>query len=296
VTLPSFAYSAPTSVADAVGLLTDPAAALLAGGHTLLYAMKTGQLAPPLVVDLRRVTELRGVRPSGDGGLVVGAMTTLDQLAAVPELARWQPACAQALAVLGDPQVRNRGTVGGNLVAGARPGGPALRTDLPAVLLAAEGTLTLLGPDGTRTVAAADFFDPRVGPPVAGEVLVAAELPAAGAGWSGAYEKLRDRASLAPLAAVSVAVSLDGGGAVAGCRVGLTGAVARATRLRDVEEALVGVPPTADAVRAALPPVPASLFLDRRGSGAEYLARLAGVLVGRALVRATADLAAAPAR
>lgn len=287
MTLPAFGYASPTAVAEAVDLLGDPAACVLAGGHSVIYRMKTGHRAASTLVDLRRIEELRGVRPDGSGGVEVGAMTTIAELVAMPELARWQPACAQAVTQLGDPQLRNRATVGGNLVAGAAPGGPALRTDLPAVLLAAAGTVTLVGPDGGRDVAAEDFFDPKGAMVAPAEVLVRMTLPGKAEGWVGGYQKFRDRAGLAPVCAVAVEARLDGRGAVAECRIGLTGAVARAVRLTELEQALVGIRATDAGLRAArLPRVAPSLFLDRRGTGAEYLSGLTAVLVRRALVRA----------
>jgi carbon-monoxide dehydrogenase medium subunit len=286
MTLPAFGYAAPPSVAEAVELLADPAAAVLAGGHSLLYTMKTGQAAPSTLVDLRRITELRGIHPDGEGGLAIGAMTTLAELAALPELERWQPACAQALARIGDPQVRHRGTVGGNVVAGALPGGPALRTDLPAVLLAAEATLRVTGPDGPRSVGAEEFYDPRDGMSGPAEMLLEVVLPGR-PGWSGGYEKLRDRAALAPVCAVAVDFRLDGRDRIEDCRIGLTGAVAQATRLPELERALAGTRPSRIG-SANLPDVPVRLFLNRHGTGAEYLAGLTLVLVRRAIVRAAA--------
>jgi carbon-monoxide dehydrogenase medium subunit len=288
VTLPAFAYAAPRTVDDAVTLLSgDPYAAALAGGHALLYAMKDGREAPSLLVDLRRIPEVRGVSRRADGSLSVGAMTTLAELLDEPSVPASRGALVDAVARIGDPQVRNRATVGGNLVAGARASGPALRTDLPAVLLACDGDVVLAGPDGERAVPASALFAAGSGDLAGGRVLTRVVLPPVAPGWSGGYEKFRDRASLAPVVGVAVEARFADG-VIAASRVAVTGSVPAPRRLPEAESALVGASASAAGIRAALPDLPASGFVPRRTASAEYLADMAKVLVRRALLRAAA--------
>src|SRR5690348_13749047 len=149
----SFDYSAPGSLDEVLALLAKhgDGARLLAGGHSLLPLMKLRLAQPGLVVDLRRVASLRGVRREG-GALVIGAMTTYAELAANSDIRDNALIVVDAVSRIGDPQVRNRGTIGGSL-AHADPG-----ADLPSVALAAGASLIIVGPNGTRVVSADDFF------------------------------------------------------------------------------------------------------------------------------------------
>jgi carbon-monoxide dehydrogenase medium subunit len=287
MTLPAFDYAVPDTVVTAADLLAADADAVpLAGGHNLLYAMKTGRAAPSRLVDLRRLAELRGVRETTDGRLEIGAMTTLAELADHPALAGGRQAWSDALAVLGDPQVRHRGTVGGNLVSGARPEPGRLCPDLPAVVLASGATLTLVGAGHSRTVSAGEFFAVGFPAPLHDEVLVRVSVPARPAGSAGAYQKFRDRASLAPVVGVAVELELSADGTIASCRAGLTGSVPAPSRLSIVETAVIEARPVEEQLRRTLPAVPVDMFSGRRTASREFLAHMCGVLVGRALARA----------
>ncbi len=199
-------YYRAASVAEAIGLLGEHAdAKLIAGGHSLIPMMKLRLASPPALVDIGRIAELRGVADAGDS-IRVGALTTHAQLSASPELAGGCPLLAEAAGTIGDPQVRNRGTIGGN-IAHADPA-----SDLPAVLVALGATVHLEGPGGARTVAAADFFVGLLETDIrAGEILVAVEVPKLGAGTGSAYLKFEHPASGYAVCGAAAVVTIEGG-------------------------------------------------------------------------------------
>ncbi|HWS39197.1 MAG TPA: FAD binding domain-containing protein, partial [Actinoplanes sp.] len=181
--LSKFDYTAPATSREAIADLGLPGTRLLAGGQGLLTAMKLGRLAPPRIVDLRRVAELQGVTETPGGGLRIGAMTTLTRLADVPGISERYPAVAEAATAIADPQVRNRGTVGGTLV------DRFTASDLAAALLVHDATVEVAGPGGVRTVALSDFYTPD-GPDLASaDIVVAVGLPAPAHGVRTAYER-----------------------------------------------------------------------------------------------------------
>ena len=198
---PTFDYIRAESVEHAIQLLGDHEdAKLLAGGHSLLPMMKLRLAMPPTVIDIGRVATLRGVTVDGgtvdggtvDGGTVrIGALTTHAEVADSADVQQHAPVLAEAAAKIGDPAVRNRGTVGGN-IAHADPA-----SDLPAVLLALGATVHLQSADGARTVAAADFFTGLLETDLKeGEVLVAVSFEALASGNDGsAYLKVEHAAS-----------------------------------------------------------------------------------------------------
>ncbi len=199
-------YYRAASVAEAIGLLGEHAdAKLIAGGHSLIPMMKLRLASPAALVDIGRIAELRGVQDAGDS-IRVGALTTHALLYESPELAAGCPLLAEAAGKIGDPQVRNRGTIGGN-IAHADPA-----SDLPAVLVALGATVRLEGPGGERAVAAADFFVGLLATDIqAGEVLVAVEVPKLGAGTGSAYLKFEHPASGYAVCGAAAVVTIEGG-------------------------------------------------------------------------------------
>ncbi|MEU8433695.1 FAD binding domain-containing protein [Streptomyces sp. NPDC029216] len=273
--LTEFDYVRPASLDEALALLAGtPGARVLAGGQSLLPGLRTGAERARLLVDVRHLAPLRGVDRAA-GELRIGALTTLAELAAHPLVLAEAPELAAAARANGDPQVRNLGTAGGNLAAAGRP------TDLPVAAIAAGARAELAGPGGTRTVAAEELAASGV---PAGEVLTALLVPAAGR--AAAFEKTADRATRYPLCAAAVRITPDGP------RIAVTGATPRALRLRGVEGRLRGGPYTTGAVLAAFRAEPRELFVPGRGTSAEYLGHLAGVLTARALARAAAHSSA----
>jgi len=184
-----FAYVAPANLQEAVGLLADPEAKVLAGGHSLLPLMKLRLAQPKLLVDIGRIPGLSYVR-SEDGQLAIGAMTTYREIELSDVVHRAAPVLAEAAHEVGDPQVRAKGTLAGAL-AHADPAG-----DLPAVVLALGGSVRALGPNGERDIDLDGFFvdmlttalDERE---IIREIRLRAQQPGAGA----AYQKFDQPAS-----------------------------------------------------------------------------------------------------
>lgn len=288
--LPPFELRQPGSLPEALMLLAEagPQAVVLAGGTDLLPNMKHELLTPPVVVSLGRVGELRGVRRRDDGTLVIGAMTALDELAG-HDLVRGQaPALAQAAGLVAGPQLRHRGTLGGNVLLDTRcqyynqtyfwrsalgfclkkdgtlchvvAGGSrciaAASADTAPALMTLRARLEIAGPAGRREVALDDFWtsdgihNRRL---ESGEILVAVHVPATADGHRGAYGKLRERGSIDfPLLGVAVRLDLDTDGAVAEADVVLTALAARPRRVSGVAGLLRGARPGEASFDAAL--------------------------------------------
>jgi carbon-monoxide dehydrogenase medium subunit len=275
-----FEYAAPATLNEAVALLSkDPDAKALAGGHSLLPVMKLRLASPSMLVDLRNVAELRGVSPH-NGGWRIGAMTTHAQIASNANL-KGYGALIDATSIIGDAQVRNRGTIGGSL-AHADPA-----ADLPAVVLALEATLNVVGPNGARSIPIDQFFEGMMATALGdGEVITSVDLPAIAAGTASAYAKLANPASGYAMVGVAARLTLSGG-AAQNVRVALTGAADHAMRLSNLESALEGQVISAESIAAACDGAGAGLDLmgDIHAS-AEYRAAMVGVFARRALAQA----------
>jgi carbon-monoxide dehydrogenase medium subunit len=275
----AFDYRRATSVDDALALLAGSGGAkLIAGGHSLIPLMKLRLSEPSVLVDIAHIPGLSGIREAG-GGIEIGACTTHYQVASSALLAERCPLLAEAAGSIGDPQVRNRGTLGGSLA----HGDPS--ADYPAAMLALDATVQVQGPRGTRGVPARGFFQGVFTVDLAAdEIIVAVRFAPV---RTGAYARLRQRAS--HFAIVGVAAALDvSGGVIKGARVGVTGAGPSATRLAAVEEALAGKPANAAtaadaAARATLDEVNA----DLHGSE-EYRRAMTKVFTRRAIEGALA--------
>jgi carbon-monoxide dehydrogenase medium subunit len=272
-----FDYVAPDTLEEAIGALRDGGedAKLLAGGHSLLPLMKLRLATPSLLVDLRKVPGLGGIERA-NGGWRIGAMTLHAELERTPELG----IVSRAAGTIADPQVRNRGTIGGSLV----HGDPA--ADLPAVMLITDGSVTLQGEGGQRSVPAAelfrDYLETSVGPD---EVLTEIRLPSLD-GWGFGYQKFNRRSEDWAMVAVSAVVK-SSGDTIEDVRVGLTNMGPVPLRALAVEEELRGGSLNAVAIGTAAERAaegtdpPADL-----NASAEYKRHLARVLTRRALEEA----------
>ena len=275
-----FDYVVPESLEAALGALREGGedAKVLAGGHSLLPLMKLRLAAPTLLVDLRRVPGLAGIERA-NGEFRIGAMTRHHDVAANPELGL----AATAAATIADQQVRNRGTVGGSVA----HGDPA--SDMPAVLLAAEATVTIRGEGGEREVAAADFFVDYLTTAVAdGEIVTAIRMPALD-GYGHAYQKFNRRREDWAMVAVCALVKRAGDGSCEDVRIGLTHMASVPLRARAAEAALRGQP--LDAERIAAAAEQAAEGTDPPGdlnATPEYKQHLARVLCRRVLEEAAA--------
>lgn len=279
----AFSYARPSTVEEALQLLaeSDGEARLLAGGHSLLPMMKLRLSRPEKLIDIGRLTELNGVSDEGDR-LVIGALTTYAQLAADSDVRRCLPALAEAAGVIGDLQVRNRGTIGGNL-AHADPA-----ADLPPVFLALDGSVTIAGQDGRRTVAAPDFI---IGPMMTAlgpdEMIVEVEFSRPEGKAGSAYEKFAHPASGYAVVGVAAAVVLDDDGRMTSVRIGVTGAGESAYRAEAAEAALANQRADDDVLKAGADKVTEGVELaSDLFASAEYRGHLCRVYALRALQRA----------
>jgi carbon-monoxide dehydrogenase medium subunit len=293
VHLPTLELHEATSLDEAAAMLNRyaPDARLLAGGTDLLVDLKTGRGTTGHLVSIQGIGELRGVSETSDG-LLIGALTTLNELDASPLIARRYPVLRDATGRMAAPQIRNAATVGGN-IAGAVP-----CADLPPVLLVSGASVVLWSPAGERRVHIEDLFvGPRETILRQDEVLTAVTVPTPSRGFGAAYARfaLRDGNAIA-VAAVAAGLWLDSDSTVREARIAL-GAVAPTPRLVESAGALLagralGDGVIADAAAAAMEA--AEPITDVRGS-AEFRRRLVGTLAGRAIRKARARAVGAPA-
>lgn len=276
----TFEYSAPRSLVEALQLLSTlgDEAKLLAGGHSLLPMMKLRFAAPTHLIDLNGIAELRGIREEG-GVIKIGAMTTENALIASDLLNRKVPLLVEAARLIADPQVRNRGTIGGDIAHGD-PG-----NDQPAIALALDANFVLAGPKGERIVAADAFFIGTYMTALqADEVLTEVQIRPFGAGTGYAYSKLKRKTGDFATAAAAVVLNAERG-TVKSVRIALTNLAPTAIRATTAETTLAGqrlddaaaVDAAAAAAMAACDPAE-----DLRGD-AEYKRAMGGEMVRRAI-------------
>jgi carbon-monoxide dehydrogenase medium subunit len=270
-----FDYAVADSVEDAIKRLGEGGedAKLLAGGHSLLPLMKLRLAAPSLLIDLRKVSGLSGIERA-NGGFRVGPMTRHAELAASGELPGVVTAAASSIA---DQQVRNRGTIGGSVA----HGDPA--SDLPAVLLALEGTISTQGPNGSRDISASEMFQDYLTTALEPtEVITSITLPALD-GYGFGYEKFARRAEDWAMVGICALVKSNGG-TCEDVRIGLTHMGSTPLRATAAEEALRGQSLSPESIAAAAQQAadgtdpPADLNASQ-----EYKRHLARVLTRRAL-------------
>jgi carbon-monoxide dehydrogenase medium subunit len=286
----AFEYHAPRTVDEAVGLLAAHGddAKVLAGGQSLVPLMNMRLARPRVIVDVNRVRGLDGLREAR-GVLKIGALVRQGTAERSPLVASRCPLLRDALGWVGHPQIRNRGTIGGS-VAHADPA-----AEIPAVLAALGGEVTVRGPKGARTIRAADLFVTYLTTSIdARELLTEVRVPALprGAGWS--WMEIARRHGDFALAGAGVVLALRGG-VIAEARIGLTGVGPAPVRADAAERLLTGSRPSedlwqhaADAVRSAIEPDG-----DLHAS-ADYRRHVAGVLTVRALREALGRADAPP--
>ena len=242
----SFEYFAPTSVDEALALLSEHGddAKILAGGHSLIPAMKLRLAEPAVLIDIQRVEGLKGVSES-DGTLVIGALTTHHELESSNLVNQKVPILAQTAGEIGDVQVRNKGTIGGSL----SHADPA--ADWPATILALDADLKIVGSGGERIVKATDFFEELYTTALeADEILTEIHVAVPAENTTGSYLKLHQVASGFALTGVA-AVLTKSGDICENIAVGITGVSDVPYRASEVESALAGRALTADNIAAA---------------------------------------------
>lgn len=276
-----FDYVRAGSVEEAIALLGDNEdAKLLAGGHSLIPVMKLRLAQPEMLIDIGRIDGIKGIC-AGDGKVAIGALTTHSEVESSSDLPAVLP---EAASMIGDPSVRNRGTVGGN-VAHADPA-----SDLPTVFMALNASFNVTGAGGSRTISADNFFtglfETALGE---GEVLTSVEVSAEGDNQGSAYAKLFNPASRYAMVGAAASVTMDNG-TVSAASVAIGGLTASATRCAAVAAALVGTSGDADAVAAAAAAVDGDLgeTIGDMHASADYRRAVAPEMVKRALASAIA--------
>ncbi|MGE5224408.1 MAG: FAD binding domain-containing protein [Omnitrophica WOR_2 bacterium] len=277
---PKFDYYRAGTVAEALSLLGQHSGAkVIAGGHSLIPAMNIRLADPGVLIDIGRITDLKGIS-TRNSSVRIGALTTHAAIAAsdlVPQ------ALSEAASRIGDPQVRNRGTIGGN-IAHADPG-----SDLPTVLTALGATIHVSGAHGERTIPVSDFFtgilETSLQP---GEIVTDIEVPVCTRSCGSAYAKLANPASRYAMVGAAAMLTIENGKCTkAGVAVG--GLIPSSKRARSVEDALTGKNMTPDVIAAAAEAVQQDLgddILEDIQAGAEYRKSMATVYVKRALLAA----------
>lgn len=281
---PSFDYHCPTSVSEAVSLLSKfgGEAKILAGGHSLLPMMKLRFAEPANLIDINKIPELRGI--SEEGGVIkIGAMTTENQILFSDLLQKKIPLLPEAAKLIADPQVRNRGTIGGDIA----HGDPA--NDHPAIAMALDATFVLQGPGGQRRVKAVDFFHGTYMTDIAeDEIMVSIEVAPFASKTGYAYHKLKRKTGDWATAAAAVVLQMSGN-KVSHVAIGLTNVAPTALRATAAEQLMIGQEITSglmdqvsQSVRSICDPAE-----DLRGD-AEYKTAMAGEMTRRAIAAAIA--------
>lgn len=277
-----FDYVRAATLDEAVAMLKDDKEAkLLAGGHSLLPAMKLRFARPGKLIDIGRIAELSGIN-SSNGSVSIGALSTHALIAASDQV---PSALSEAAAGVGDPQVRNRGTIGGNIAHGD-PG-----SDLPIVLVALGATIHIMGSGGKRDVAAEDFF---VGmfETVLGQddIVTSIEVPSSGSGSGSAYAKLANPASRYAMVGAAVTLTVSDGKCDE-CSAAVGGLTPKAIKAPAVAAALAGKEVSDEAIAEAAQAVQSDLgddILSDIHAGEEYRRAMAEVYMKRALTEAAA--------
>ena len=273
-----FAYRRAASVEDAIAALADPAAKVIAGGHSLVPMMKLRLARPGLLVDIGGLP-LAGITDSATE-VVIGALTTHADIARASSLSGGAlSAAAECAAAVGDAQVRNAGTIGGSIA----HGDPA--SDGPAALLALDARIRMLAAGGQREVPAAEFFKGPFWTALGEQELVTAVVYPKPSGQAGsAYASVEDPASGYPLAGAAALVVVEGGRVVS-ARIGVTGVSGTPFRATAAEAAAVSGAAVSDAARADI--AGQDVFGDSRFDE-EYRRHIAAIVIGRAVERAVA--------
>ena len=273
-----FDYVRAGSVAEALELLQqNDDAKLLAGGHSLIPMMKMRLAQPATLIDIGRIDDLKGISVA-DGKVRIGALTTHAEIAASSDVQSQCGLVAEAAGEVGDNQVRNRGTIGGN-IAHADPG-----SDLPATLVATGATIHLQGPGGTRTVAAADFFVDLLTTDLGMDELVTAiEVPVLSEGTGSCYAKFEHPASGYAVVGAAAWVTLDGGQCTA-AGLALNGVTATPLAPQSVLDAIIGSDLSDDAIASAAGTLEAEDPLGDVFASGEYRTQLGKVYAKRALI------------
>ncbi|GLV56424.1 carbon monoxide dehydrogenase [Dictyobacter sp. S3.2.2.5] len=279
----AFDYHPATTVDEAIALLQQygDEAKVLAGGHSLIPAMKLRLSQPEHLIDIARISSLSYIREE-EGSIAVGALTTYSQIEKSDLLRKHFPLLPEGTAMIGDQQVRNRGTIGGSIA----HSDPA--ADMPGIVLALKAEIVVRGPQGQRTIAADDFFvDTFTTALEPDEIVIELRLPIPAAQTGSAYEKLANRASHYAIAGCAAVITRGSDGTCSAASIAITGATVRTIRAKAVESALVGKQLDESTISAAVSHATdgEDVVSDIHGSE-EYRRKMVAVVARRTILKA----------
>ncbi len=281
----NFEYVVPASLAEAVNLLQKhpERAKILAGGHSLIPMMKLRLATPEFLIDISRIPELSYIKED-NGTIRIGALTTHYLIETSDLIRRRLPALSDAAELIGDVQVRNKGTIGGS-IAHADPA-----ADYPAGILAADATIVALGPSGERQIPASKFFVDMLTTALdRNEIVREIQIPVKSGKTGSAYLKMAQKASGFAICGAAALIEVDGSGALSNVAIGITGVGNRAFRATKTEAELRGKKPSIDVLKKACEHASDGVTaLDDIHASAEYRLDLARVFARRALEAAIA--------
>ena len=284
----NFEYVVPASLGDAVNLLEKHTerAKILAGGHSLIPMMKLRLATPEFLIDISRIPELSYIKEDG-GTLRIGALTTHYTIETSDLIRRRLPALSDAAGLIGDVQVRNKGTIGGS-IAHADPA-----ADYPASILAADTTIVALGPRGERQIPASKFFVDMLTTALArNEIVREIQIPVKSGKTGSAYLKMAQKASGFAICGAAALIELDGTGALSKVAIGITGVGSHAFRAAKTEAELKGKKPSPEVLKKACEQASDGVTaLDDIHASADYRLDMARVFARRALEAAIARTA-----
>ena len=284
----NFEYVVPSSLGEAVNLLEKHTerAKILAGGHSLIPMMKLRLATPEFLIDISRIPELSYIKEDG-GTLRIGALTTHYTIETSDLIRRRLPALSDAAGLIGDVQVRNKGTIGGS-IAHADPA-----ADYPASILAADATIVALGPRGERQILASKFFLDMLTTALArNEIVREIQIPVKSGKSGSAYLKMAQKASGFAICGAAALIELDGSGALSKVAIGITGVGSHAFRAAKTEAELKGKKPSPEVLKKACEQASGGVTaLDDIHASADYRLDMARVFARRALEAAIARTA-----
>ncbi len=274
-----FEYHRPGTVDEVISLLAEHGdeGRVVAGGQSLIPMMKLRMASPGHIIDLQDIGELKGITLGGSS-ITIGAMTSQADVMGSDELAAACPILREAGGVIADPQVRYKGTIGGN-AANGDPG-----NDMPAIMMCLNATYNVTGPNGSRSIAARDFYEAAYFTKLEeGELLTAIEIPAPASGQGAAYQKLKRKTGDYATAAAAVVLTMNGG-KCASASIALTNVADTALYAEAASQGLVGTAVDEAAIKAAATAAMAITdpIGDLRGT-AEYRTAMAGEMTARAI-------------
>ena len=276
----NFEYVVPSSLGEAVNLLEKHTerAKILAGGHSLIPMMKLRLATPEFLIDISRVPGLSYIKEDS-GTIRIGALTTHYTIETSDLIRRRLAALSDAAGLIGDVQVRNKGTIGGS-IAHADPA-----ADYPASILAADATIVALGPKGERQIPASKFFVDMLTTALdRNEIVREIQLPVKSGKTGSAYLKMAQKASGFAICGAAALIDLDGSGAMSNVAIGITGVANHAFRAAKTEAALKGKKPSADVLKKACEYASDGVVaLDDIHASADYRLDLARIFARRAL-------------